>query len=167
MDGYIIDKSFVKPLEWKNKWEINKQNCGIIKIIKKNKNILNIYDIDASEIGYYGKDTKYNIGYDNRYGYYVNKYGDKQLKTIYHGSGGYDYLSDKEYRGGGIIYIVCKSIINYGNCLCNGGYGGSGSIFILSIIQAKGDRFIDGGDDKYDDNKYVLFIISNILRKIS
>ena len=66
-NNYFIDKWFIKPNEWENKWEINKQNCGIIKIIKKNKNILNMYNIDASEIGYYGKDTKYNIGYDAKF----------------------------------------------------------------------------------------------------
>ena len=145
----ISSPNYIKPNEWSIKWDHNTNKGGYIQIKCDTLIISPNNSLNVDGMGYYGnnehnkgKGTKYNsfAGYGSK-GFRDDGgivYGNKELTTLYHGSG---CMDKNEGIGGGIIDIQCNKLINFGHITSNGYKRGSGgSIFIAS------KSFINYGD---------------------
>ena len=166
----IISQNYIKPKQWSNKWNLHTRKGGFIKI---NCDILIVLDnqqINVDGMGCFGMDPSFKLGCGKSpfcWPGYGTKgkldsggptYGDKELKCLYHGNG---VEIEEKGIGGGVIEIICDTLINYGNITSNGFKKGTGgSIFILcetfnnyGNIEAKGND----NDTEYGNGRIAIY----------
>jgi len=148
----IITNKFIISIK---SWDHKHKTGGIIRLKTKNIIILS-HKINVNKMGWFKSKSRSHKN-DIKGRYNVDMASDnKKLTKLYHGKS-----TKHPHRGGGIIEIVCDSLINYSKITANGDamcYGGS--IFIVAKkmtnygdIEAIGGGFdMDGKIAIYCDN---------------